>query len=313
MKDNEQPKPVHGFYAVDWLVRLVIPAYIAGGALLKFASGTTADLPPIMRYLPGTQDPGKLYQILLLVISAELVLAVLLALHQRWARPLAIFALTVFAGVLVHAIASGATSCGCLGSLRVSPWVMLAIDLALLVGATFLRRHAAVAEPSTARWLLMTVISGVFITMVFYGAAAGYQGRWSRSVVLDTHRWVGRNWDQLSIFNWTPRATDGRPASPATYPEDHQVWVFYRRTCPHCFQTIKSLADQPTGPKRRLVVVDLPYPAGFEERNNMSSFEPPCTDCTKLRADEGREYAADVPIVVTFERGVVVQVQIGDR
>ncbi|MBX9736171.1 MAG: hypothetical protein K2X32_04530, partial [Phycisphaerales bacterium] len=85
----------------------------------------------------------------------------------------------------------------------------------------------------------------------------------------------------------------------------------YRRTCPHCFDTIQALSEAKQDVKTRLVVVDLPMLPGVEEALKMQPFEAPCSACDKLRLIEGIQYEAPVPVVVTFQRGVVIDIRVG--
>ena len=164
----------------------------------------------------------------------------MLLLHRRYARALAIGVLAAFCVVILHAMLSGATSCGCFGSVKISPWVVLGVDVVLLAGALFLPRAKRIPDISTSRWLVITALSALAIGAVFAGVHRGYQGRYSTAQTLDLYRWQGQPWDRLAIFNFTPRAPDGRSYSPATFPEDRQTWVFYRRTCPHCRRRSRS-------------------------------------------------------------------------
>ncbi len=304
-------EPVPALKAADWLVRFIVPLWILAGSMSKYLAGSVADLPPIYRYVPGLTDPAALQQAFLITIALELVIVVVLLLHRQWARTLAIGVLSVFCVVILHAMLSGATSCGCFGSAKISPWVVLGVDVALLAGVLFLPRAKAMPDIGTLRWLMITGVSALAIGGVFAGVHRGYQGRYSTSQTLDLHRWQGERWDRLGVFNFTPRAPDGRTYSPATFPEDRQTWVFYRRTCPHCFEVIKELSEAKQDVKTRLVVVDLPMMPGVEEALKLQPFEAPCTQCDKLRLVEGRQYDAPVPVVVTFQRGVVTDVRIG--
>ncbi len=296
-----------------FLARVVVPGYIAAGAVMKFLTGSPADLPDVVRRLAGT-DAASLYQVFLMVVCTELVLAALLVMHRRWASVLAALSLTVFCVVLVIQIAQGGTSCGCFGAVKVSPWAMLGIDAVLLALVVIFRRKPLAPDISSWRWVWITMVSAGLIVAVFGAERRGWQGRYSGTYTLDTHTWMGRSWETLNVFNFTPSAPDGRTYSPATFTEDRQVWVFYRRTCPHCHETIKKLAEQKASEavKSRLVVVDLPYEAGVEERYGMTPREAPCEDCTKLRAVDGTGYTATVPVVVTFVRGVVTDVRVGN-
>jgi hypothetical protein len=304
-------EPVPALKAADWLVRFIVPLWILTGAGFKYLAGSVSDLPPIYRFMPGAKDPGVLQQAFLITVAIELLIVVLLLTHRRYARALAIGVLSVFCVVLIDALAFGSASCGCFGSVKVSPWVMLGIDVALLAGAIFLPGAKAIPDIGNRRWIVITLLSAALIVAVFGGVDRGYQGRFSSAQTLDLHRWMGRSWEQLAIFNFTPRAADGRLYSPATFPEDRQIWVFYRRTCPHCFDTIQALSEAKQDVKTRLVVVDLPMMPGVEEALKMQPFEAPCSACDKLRLIEGIQYEAPVPVVVTFQRGVVIDIRVG--
>ncbi len=304
-------EPVPAPKAADWLVRFIVPLWILAGSAFKYLAGSVADLPPIYAYIPGMSNPSVLQQAFLITVALELVIVVMLLLHRRYARPLAIGVLAAFCVVILHAMLSGATSCGCFGSVKISPWVVLGVDVVLLAGALFLPRAKRIPDISTSRWLVITALSALVIAGVFAGVHRGYQGRYSTAQTLDLYRWQGQPWDRLAIFNFTPRAPDGRSYSPATFPEDRQTWVFYRRTCPHCYDVIKALSEAKQDVRTRLVVVDMPLQPGVEEALKLQPFEAPCTECDKLRLIDGPQYDAPVPVIVTFQRGVVTDVRIG--
>lgn len=304
-------EPVPGLRAADWLVRLVLPAYLISGAAMKFLTGSPSSLPVLIRKLDGSGLPLNQLLLFLVVVCIELTLGFFLLLHRRWAWPLGVIVLIALTGVAAHQTFSGEATCGCFGSFFVPSWATLAIDAALLVLAMVLPRAKWPADISSARWVAIMLTTAGALALVYFAHQSGYQGKFSSRYIARAETWQGRKWDALDIFDRLPMAPDSRVFSPATFPEDDQVWVFYRRTCPHCDVAIRELLGETLTGKRRVVLVDLPYPKGFEEANGMTPFPIDCPDCEKLRALDGIEYDVRVPMIIRFNRGIVVGITLG--
>ena len=105
------------------LSRVVVPAWVLTGALIKLTETTPKLLPP-KTILPVADKLGiDLYFLLALLIGLEFMLIAVMLCVSKLARPVAIFTLSLFCLILLGEIAQGnLTSCGCLGNIKVPPW-----------------------------------------------------------------------------------------------------------------------------------------------------------------------------------------------
>ncbi|MEY2784468.1 MAG: hypothetical protein RL277_672, partial [Planctomycetota bacterium] len=112
-----------------WSVRLSA-LWLATGALAKLFIGTPAFLPEFIR----NQTPFSLDVTYMLVIGTELALVALAFLRPRNAWWMLAGLFVFFDFILTTQIAAGEESCGCFGGqIKVSPWLMMSIDSALLL------------------------------------------------------------------------------------------------------------------------------------------------------------------------------------
>jgi hypothetical protein len=105
---------------------LIVSLLLAAAAILKLA-GLTVSIDPLA---PATRSSASE----VVLIAGELLLALWLA--SGWRRPaawlVAVLLLVIFAATNLQSGLIGSASCGCLGIVRVSPWVTLALDVTLL-------------------------------------------------------------------------------------------------------------------------------------------------------------------------------------
>ncbi len=115
------------------LVRIVVPAWILAGVLLKFASRDPSLMPKQFRaILHGIGLDLKIS--LAILLGIEIAAIAIMLFVPKLARLMSVLMLTAFVLVLVNELIAGnLTNCGCLGSFSPPPWVMLAIDLVLLI------------------------------------------------------------------------------------------------------------------------------------------------------------------------------------
>lgn len=100
---------------------------------------------------------------MLALIECEILLALWLfsGVMLRAASWATFLAFVGFAAVNVYLLATGATTCGCLGTVETHPWVMLVVDLVVLAGLGFFRWRAgslAGVRPKRARVLGQAVV-----------------------------------------------------------------------------------------------------------------------------------------------------------
>lgn len=140
------------FSASQWigtvLTRLVVPLWVLTGAVFKLVERTPSNLPSQIVKLAKDQQLD-LALVLRLLIGLEFVAIAVMLFLPRFARAMAIFILACFCAILINEIRVGATSCGCFGTVKINPWIMLAIDSLLLVAVILLRPSAPANEPTT--------------------------------------------------------------------------------------------------------------------------------------------------------------------
>ena len=227
---NETSTTRNGFASIA--VRLA-GAWILAGALAKLFMGTPADLPPMVRKI----SPFGLDLTFHLVIGVELALVSLAWILPKLAWPLVLSLFAFFDFILVSQLAAGAKSCGCFGaSIKVSPWIMLSVDSALILamlasrpwssfgrtGARWIPLAAAVAVSFAAPWLLIHPPADP----VAGAKPSGY-------VILEPEKWVNHPIDEIAELT--------RYVALEKIPTDGKI-VLWRQGCEHCAAHLRLMA-----------------------------------------------------------------------
>ena len=130
------------------VTRVVVPLWVLSGAVFKLIERTPANLPS--SFVRAAKDWNiDLGLMLPTLIGLEFLAVAVMVLVARLARPMAIFMLLSFCLILIVELVLQSTSCGCFGSIKIHPGVMLAIDGTLLLSVIFLRPPKTA---SAARW-----------------------------------------------------------------------------------------------------------------------------------------------------------------
>jgi hypothetical protein len=158
------------------LTRVAVPLWILTGAVFKLVERTPSNLPS--RIVKTAKDLNlDLGLVLRSLIGLELLAVAVMLFMPRYARPVAIFILACFCGILLNEIRAGATSCGCFGTVTINPWVMLSIDGALLLLiAVFPPRAIPASAPSAmpaSAWQRNWPIAAVVAIILGFGIAFG--------------------------------------------------------------------------------------------------------------------------------------------
>lgn len=309
--------------AGDWLVRAVLPLYLGGGALMKLFTGTPADLPgPVKVHAPGLLGVHA-DAVFFMVISAELCLALLLALHRGLARPLAVLTLLVFAGVLVQQWASGADACGCFGSVKVPTWVMLLVDVTLLMMVVLLPFRRLARRADTAgrdsfdiplrRWCVLgggclACVVAVFLAgprllsarVVSGPACTPVEELAGRPVLIDPREWIGL------LLRDTPLACYLEEGWSSRVVTDMQLWVLYDHACPHCHALFANrFAGERSLQEGQVVAVDMNSAVVPDD------LRPRCPSCVRVDPRPGvRLVTPGTPMILTVRLGRVVAVEL---
>lgn len=301
---------VAGSVAV-FLARILIPAWLAVGAILKLVDLSPSHLPAaIIKWFGG--NGLDLMFVLRFSIAAELVVVVAMVLLPTLARWIGIVMLTVFVPVLIGDVALGAASCGCFGAVAVNPWVTLVTDVTFLLGLFFLGRgESRLAVTSTvSTWRVVLVgVATVLAFAVSFGlrapvnpdapAAATTSGAAGAARPADGFYlpiygdWVGRSFRDLEIAAWIS-------GLPDDLEKGRHYVLFYRKDCEHCHELMElHFSGELPAPT---LAVAVPERTGYPTEN-LQSF--PCVDCGTAELPAGVDWFLQTPVLVRLEGGVV--------
>lgn len=301
------------------LCRGVVPAWVLAGAAFKLYERTPSNLPSM--FVALAKETGlDLGQLLRTLIGLELLAVAVMVFVARLARPMALFMLGSFCAILVVELLRSATSCGCFGSIKVHPGVMLAIDGTLLaLTAIFAPPRPEAAMPRRAlASAAVAILAGFGLsfwlpermagdglpppppngndnggTPVHEGCTAPPQPiaapAWWYVKAGETERWQGLCWNQIDLFQILRQY-------PGDLARGRKHVVFYRRDCEHCG---KMFSDYFTGALEDPVIAyRIPSEALWEP--------PETTRVTFIDLPEKPELVIETPLIITLEDGKVV-------
>lgn len=223
-----------------WIVVRLAGAWILAGALAKLFLGTPKDLPEVVRKM----SPFGLDLTFHLVIGVELAMVSLAWIRPRLAWPLVLALFAFFDFVLVEQLSAGASSCGCFGaSIKVSPWLMLSVDSALVLSLLASRPWSTVPLPGGSLAPLAAAFAASFAVPWLLirppPSAPGAQA--SGYITLEPEKWVNQSiFDIQDLTRWVP---------VEKLPTDGKV-VLWRQGCDHCAAHLRLMAghDDPSIP-----------------------------------------------------------------
>lgn len=309
-----ETKPVPRFRAGDWLVHCLVPVWVLLGAGMKLFTGSPLDLPQVVFNIPfwlariGVRMPGgdvnAAWQLYMLVISAEIVIALIIMLHPRWGRPLAIVVLAGFVALILSEMRVGSDSCGCFGTVSVPPWLMLVMDGLLLVGALVLPRRRPRPPMTNRRWVLLTLLAALGIAGTWAAFKTNFVGRFgdpAQLIELDLLRARGRDWSEVKLFQELP-------INPTNFPEPAQQWIVYRETCGACHALFQLKFSKPTGQRVIAVLVPAFPPITKEQLAAMGHGDIECPECIRTSLPGGKNYKINTPLIVYIQGRTIVDV-----
>ena len=168
--------------------------------------------------------------------------------QQVWIATIALF--TLFCFVSLSKVAAGELNCGCLGDkIRVSPWVMVLVDLAAAVGLCFCKA-VRFMKPSLSVKRILTAavfwtVAAVPVFSAFFSRDAGgsvllgteyTRGDGRRAILLEPDKWPEGEFPLLPFIE---------PAEVRSLLRSG-TWtvVIYRSGCPKCRQVKEFLAKE---------------------------------------------------------------------
>ena len=172
---TRQPWTVKHFIGFA-LVRIIVPLWIATGALFKMTEADPRLLPGTIRDLAtmaGISAEG-LFPLLAVLISLECFAIAVMVFLPKLARAMAIFMLVSFCAILISEMMQGASSCGCLGGYSPAPWQMFAVDAVMLVAVLiFPSRPRRTVHWTGGRWALVGMATVALAVTSFFMVMPG--------------------------------------------------------------------------------------------------------------------------------------------
>ncbi len=297
------------------LARIVVPVWLATGAIFKLLDGSPSNLPAAVIKWLGALDVNLVF-VLRFGIAVELIVAGVMVLLPPLARITGLVMLGAFLPVLLGDVLLGASSCGCFGSISIHPAITLAVDLsfflALLVLGRRVPRLALTRTLPSARvivaglWTLASIAAAFGVST---GGSTGGGGTAAEPVSLPDAAaaalpaegyylpqyasWIGRPFLDLDIASWVR----GLPPDLVT---GQQYVVFYRKDCEHCHELFavyfNGTLPWPT------TAIAVPERNGFPTENLQ---EFPCAECRVAELPDGVDWFLQTPVLVRLADGVV--------
>jgi hypothetical protein len=295
--------------------RVLVPLWLLTGAVLKLVDLSPTHLPASMIKWCGGLGIDLMF-VLRFTIAAELIVAAVMIILPPLARWIGVAMLLTFVPVLIGDLVLGASSCGCFGAIKVSPWVTLVTDITFLFGLLVLGRReprlALTAELPTSRVLIVGIWSLVSVVVAFGLSApvpsAEGDTRDGSSVIgggaapplpadgyymPQYEQWLGQDFVGLEITSWIANLSEDIDLGL-------QYVIFYRLDCEHCHELMERYfsgpLDQPT------TAVAVPERDGFPTEN-LQPFE--CSDCRMAELPVGIDWFLQTPVLVRLMDGVV--------
>lgn len=291
------------------LARVIIPAWLGIGAVLKILDGSPNNLPAAMvKWLGGLGMDLRF--VLEFSIAVELIVVGVMILVPGLARIVGIVMMASFMPVLIGDVALGASSCGCFGAVQIPPWVTLVTDVIFLLSLLFLARGVpALKTPrslptrqvlSAGLWSVLSVAvafgltsSGMVADTSSIGPEIASSGPAEGYYLPDYTSWVGQPFSQLDLTGWIR-------GLPDDLDDGQQYMLFYRKDCEHCHELMEFFfAEELPLPTTAVAVPDR---VGFPTVG-VQPFV--CAGCRLAELPAGVDWFLQTPVLVKLSDGVV--------
>ncbi len=312
--DREMTTRAAGSIAVA-LARVIVPLWFVVGAVLKLMDLSPTHLPAALIKWCGGLGIDLMF-VLRFEIAAELIVAGVMVLLPPLARWIGVAMLTAFVPVLVGDLLLGASSCGCFGAVKVSPWVTLVTDVTFLSGLLFLGRQeprlAMTRDLPTSKVLIAGVWSLLSVVLAFGlpapaptvdgGSESGLVESASHAIpplpadgyYMPQYRdWIGWPFLELDVALWTRNLPDDIALGP-------QYVIFFRKDCEHCHELMELHFSGSL--ERTVTAIAVPERDGFPTEN-LQPFD--CPECRLAELPAGIDWFLQTPVLVRLADGVV--------
>jgi hypothetical protein len=290
------------------LARGLIPLWLFIGGVLKWLDGSPANL--AVGLVKGLGGIGVDLQFVLeFSIAVEFIVAGVMWLLPRLARPVGIAMLAAFVPILLADILMGASSCGCFGAVQVHPAVTMTVDLAFLFGLWWCGRGVPRLAMASVLPTRQVVTAGLW-TLVSVAVAFGWTPPGGTTTVGDTadsqsalpadgyyipqyDTWIGKPWAEVPLAAWI--RGDVVDVDGGT----HYV-LLYRKDCEHCHELMEAYFSGPlTWPT---TAVAVPERYGFPT-TGVQPFV--CGECSTAELPAGIDWFIATPALIRLTAGIV--------
>ena len=297
------------------LARVIVPLWFVVGAVLKLMDLSPTHLPAALIKWCGGLDIDLMF-VLRFEIAAELIVAGVMVLLPPLSRWIGVAMLTAFVPVLIGDLLLGASSCGCFGAVKVSPWITLVMDVTFLLGLLVLGRREprlALTRDLPTSKVLTAGIWSLFSVVVAFGPSAptakvdgGSDGGSALAGSIGApalpadgyympqyQDWIGRPFHELDLASWASNLPDDLVFGT-------QYVIFYRKDCEHCHELMalyfSGSLEHPT------TAVAVPERHGFPTEN-LQLFD--CPECRLAELPAGIDWFLQTPVLVRLADGLV--------
>ncbi len=280
--------------SIGLLVVRLAGLWIFLGGVAKWLFGAPGDLPRFLWDLPI--ERATLFP---LVISFEMALGLFAFLRptRGWLPIIPVY--LAFVAVLLTQIASGATSCGCIGSqIPVPPWLMLSIDLVWLGLILF------VARPW--RWgrralrplplLLPLVLLAAACPWIYSRTASADDPSKAGIAWVEPSTWKGKRFEEIDIYKWF----DKQDIEPTA------LYLLYVESCEVCAEHLDLLYMREQGERTVYLMKVWEKDASEATRKVHKLPSAPYIEPRELR--EGVPFSVTPPVEIDVRDGKVVRV-----
>lgn len=248
-------------------------------------------------------------------IEFGLGLLLLSGLYWRTLRWLVIVIFTAFAAYSLYLAMNGAESCGCFGSLHISPWWTFGMDSIVVFGllvAMLLERRSLTSRSEPWEGLFARKAShqrfafAVLTAATLLSIALNFRYISQRTgssngltsvgdlVVLEPEQWIGQKLPITKSVDLDLSSGDW-------------VVLLHRHDCPVCQEMIPKF-EQRAAAGERIALVEVPPYGNFE-----SHFATRERACHYGRLKEDHEWFVQTPVEIRLQGGIVTAVKTRDH
>jgi hypothetical protein len=278
-------------------VRFVALRLVLGTVLL--AAGTLKARAVIDAWAVGETRVPQLVSTSIVVGELIIALLLLCGIRPKIAWYSAVTTFGLFACYSVVLALRGSATCGCFGTVRISPWLTLGLDVTAVAALATCQPEGygmAAVHRRTTRWLRLALVCTVAASTIWLSFAGGTE---ASAAVVDPEQWLGKALPLLSYIDINDEISKGE-------------WtvIFFRHDCPSCQRAIARLegesrrTDRTASAIRRIALIEVP-PFGSKLYGNAFF-------CRIGRLDDRRNWLIETPLYLELSDSLVHSVGRGE-